>query len=792
MNATKTRGSGKTTVGTAAQRAKEARRETERKLDKAKASQITTQQQQPVSLCKEVGRYPEPTTIKTLAYDVAVIGNPLSAIVQSCIVEVANQKPFSMPDSHKTKDTINVLNLSYYFHWLAFSHLKRVRAVLGPGANDVNYVEPARDLPLPHGLAKFLEYYGPFLDKNTGCTFQRQVKWKAWPAVNNTYELGITVANGDSWFSSSTQRSFFQWGLVKGECAHPHTMFSGTMGLADMDTLAGDISQYLSGCSGMCKLSDIPPVAPDASASAVVGSNYVLCPSSKFAADVAESICPVDTTNCSALWFSKPRIVDVYFAGSGDTNNAALATSGPGVAWDKWVYILNRCPWSGGKIKKMLAQFPLAPLHSLKLTIMPVNFAIFNSILGATIQAQAQEPGITYTADDLWFFACLCKQVLFARLAATSWLGCWTSQSVTYSVALVEADPMLLTVPLPPLIASYISGVGPVVCAGELYVPHSNVQFPFFYGSANAGIHDAMCVVSSVVTSGTTTYTPTIAGLTVNTTGENSTYRPVTSFATTDQVIAKFRNSQLNLKYSKTSCPVSQYALGCCQMVLTLMTDQNWGVSGDTFTFGTESDFENKFVPEYIGAYAPVRLSVAENMKAPYSAISLAWSYDTNIVLPDTQYGPNVFSYSEGYFPVYDTNVLFTTDGFISAFGVARGEGLAYQDRDPLKLIRRALNDQIANIPASDPGSGSVWSPWNWPHVGDAMRFAWNSPMISKYRKIYEEKGLTEAWKKGFQDVNGAYMTASELYAMIRQLSGGGGYLPLIEAAPYVRVEEID
>jgi len=448
------------------------------KPQKIQERQTVTQDLSQITLSDYESVVPKTMDVKIPGYDIeSTASNPFLLMIQAELKTIQQENPVFFNDGALTAAGTSFTGYAFFFFWIIASHLKRVCSLYGAVPNEADWAMPPVNCPVPNGLAKFLEYFGPYKDKDTGCTYQTRFKLDTWANLSTT---------ANDYMSSTTNNPMLNTGIggrtawnLSGNNLQTYNQSSNLAGTINLQTILGTYDNYnnnLKNMRGFTSFKNIPLFAPDNSANSDLDPYNDVgfrnpCP--HFDPDMSQILCFNNLSNspsCGFVFQKTPALPTVaYLNSAAFTSAGVLQNYG---CYDSFAFQMRQCTWETGKYNYMLQTSIYAGGKGLR-TYVPTFVRIDSIGLKHVIHSltyQYDQAGYGFDAGgegifNLYYMAVLALCAKIGRYAHCMGIWAFGTQDVT------GYAPAALKVSFPPLIADYISSAGPVNINGILFLP---------------------------------------------------------------------------------------------------------------------------------------------------------------------------------------------------------------------------------------------------------------------------------------------------------------------------------
>jgi len=388
--------------------------------------------------------------------------------MQTVACAVVREFQLRAPTALQNITTASPAAMVAYLMWAYYAKMRKIgqlrdKAGATSTAYDMNDFPDQYSIPTP--FAKAIEYCCTYEEPVTGKVIASTVDWTGNPSVNQT-----------SVNSSGTGLSLNTMFTIDGVTAMPliagdgdlyyNNLASGTW--LNMTNGAAYISQLLDANFECCTIAEIPDWAPDASGHSMwaydnsTGQNCVFSAFPRIDTEVPIVLnSPLSGVNPYPSSYEFP-VAPVSIVATDQLVNSSLSATLRRSVVTGWVHALADIKYIMGPVQKLLKRHP----HYVGLRYFAPNYQILDlSVYSDLITHYIRTSPDTWTNDLILAFVDYCYSILIAKMAEFAvYFPDATHKNWGYNVNAIGC-------PLPPLLANYVTALGPVVRGGRLVVP---------------------------------------------------------------------------------------------------------------------------------------------------------------------------------------------------------------------------------------------------------------------------------------------------------------------------------
>jgi len=429
--------------------------------------------------------------------DLTVAGVQLNweVIAESIIAACISKHPGEVPPLGPA-----ALKLYLFWCWISRLRLQEDQALYSPSGATGQFADTVwpqfneKVWNVPTMWAKFIEYQMPYTEPNTGTKYQYRVNWDILtagvPPVITSPSISTTPAGvfntsilGNSFLTQVAPVQNGSGGMIEQIFGLNPNAATGITNQTVFN-LANKISLYFEMTTTTTNMNKVPFKAPDGSL-----YSYVFSSSSLFPGIVSN----IPYVNSEASYILHTTQTPVTGQQTRETfryvdpipsiliddapTNVPLTVPAQVVFIVNAAFILNEAKYEPGGFKKCLKNvnnvYP--SLRSFVPNYYTLNLNQWHELVEQHLQVLAANTTMNNTqtalTQNLWYATItVWESALLARVLQFAYPSIifYTASDVSSCTA---CSSQFSTANLPPLLADYIAGVGPVVTGGKLYVP---------------------------------------------------------------------------------------------------------------------------------------------------------------------------------------------------------------------------------------------------------------------------------------------------------------------------------
>lgn len=447
------------------------------KVEQKQKATVVSQENAKITLSNYQAGVPTVEDVRTTFPDFNAQNNVFMNFAQAEIKRIQQEDPTFFNDANISTSGISMINLAYYFMMIAGAYLKKVKALSGPGANDPNLLEPDGDAPVPHGLAKLLEYCAPFRDKNTNCEYQPRIPCAAWPTYGTALYDQINVPSSTVPIYLQSESNFRRAFPVTSGTFSTYNLtapLAQNISLTSITSNIDVIYSALSNMKGYCRYREIAVNAPDCSANCLINvynTGQIIGPSRFFDPDVAVLFGNVGYSY--GFFYAKPFNVPMVVNSPGVFPGSGVLTNGS-ANLDMWAYQLANC----GKYRQGVYNLTLISsiyagrkgLRTYVGNIVGGDGTGLRQVVNGILENWDQQ-GVPFDAafQGLNSFWIVTITQVIARIGRYHHLtGMWWQSNTN---DLTGYAPAALKISTHPLVAEYLTALAPIAVDGIVFFP---------------------------------------------------------------------------------------------------------------------------------------------------------------------------------------------------------------------------------------------------------------------------------------------------------------------------------
>lgn len=687
--------------------------------------------------------------------------------LHAAIAQMVADRPglFNQPTSSVSPSAITPVSLAYYLHWLCMSKLRDARVLIGAAVYDPLFASPPNDAKLPNGLAKFIQHYLPYRDKHFGIEMSSQFVLDSWPSVALGGPADIVASSATSVFRAwdgNREIHCLTRNAANDYYLQGVTTYSSALSFRDILDNQMDLNAVVASFDGVVDYAKIPLKAPDASYYVKGTGSSFRCAVEKF--NPAMSLILVDYGSAgfgNTLPFQKPIPELTQMNGPQGYND--LQASKLRVAYhvmDTFMHLLSRCNWHPKTTNEMLQTCSYGPVSTIVPVIHTITAHMFSNLLAGVLRP------FTVTDSDIILYDLCHWYALAARLSPWNWIGYWGN---TTNVSYLESDPFWSTFNTHPVLATFISGLAPVILQnGTIVLPITSKDTASTQSWWSRRCQNYNRYIVSTNLMGVAWYTSATVGVAPTaTTGYDAVALLKTAntpFVQSKFVYNNYTNGPLHTQMKKSETPIELPPLGTLSAFCIAVAADDI----ETETVGSNTVYRLRIMNAFT-VYFPVdKLSL--NKAMIYASIV---PHESNL----------------DAFPVYMQNVrapsltpplshlveYTSADQFADQLAIAIGEQSSRRSnaaKNRLTVANNLMYTQYESIGGvADEGgdqSSNLWKTWS----ETAFNFAYDMGVSAM---PYIQEAAEDKLKHVAKDLAQQVLTADSLPSLVRFLSVASG-----------------